>query len=154
MHECGRLSSNSVTEGEWRLVVSTPGNRIQCVMSARGRAWLAEHHPELDPMFFVEHGIGGALAKDPRAEAVLAEAMEALRGPFAELYHVPSDPYFHVDLAAEQPEVVARLLQRLTEAQEHSALERKRVPVTSEPTTAPADLEELRLLGYAGDSGE
>ena len=150
IHEGGRLALGAVTEGEWRLVAASPGKRVYGVQSARGRAWLAEHHPELGADYFVVNGMA-ALANNPEAKRVVAEAREALKGPFYELYHLPSDPHLLVDRSEEHPEIKARLLARLKAAQELGALERKRIPVTPDPIEMPTSLEELRELGYAGE---
>jgi arylsulfatase len=152
-HENGRLQSSAVTEGEWRLVATSPGLRIQCVLSARGRAWLAEHYPDLGGDFFLG-GIGEALNTGPRAKQALIECRKALVGPFFELYHLPSDPHLLHDVAEQHPELVQRLKARLKEAQELGARERARLPVTTEPLAAPTSLDELRALGYLGDDSE
>jgi hypothetical protein len=150
VHECGRFSSSAVTDGEWRLLVSHPGSRLGGVLSARGRAWLSSHHPELGDTILAEKGLADAL-HNPETRAALEEARDALRGEFVELYHLPSDPHMRVDVSAAHPEIVASLLATLKEAQDGAALERQRVPVSAEPLGTPADLEELKLLGYAGE---
>ena len=152
-HENGRLRSSSVTEGDWRLLVTSPGQRPQCVLAARGRAWLAEHYPDLGPDHFLR-GIGEALNRDPRAKEALLAARQALLGPFFELYHLPSDPHLLHDVAGDHPEIVARLKARLLEAQQLTELERKRLPPSLEPLEAPTSLEELRDLGYVGEDDE
>lgn len=152
-HENGRLASTSVTEGEWRLVVTSPGARVQCVLTARGRTWLGEHYPDLGPDYFLK-SMGAALASGPRAKHAMAEARAALRGPFAELYHLPSDPHLLHDVSADHPEIVARLQAHLKASQERTALERSRLPVKPDPVLPEVDLEELRGLGYVGDDDE
>ncbi|HEX6882955.1 MAG TPA: sulfatase-like hydrolase/transferase [Planctomycetota bacterium] len=154
VHETGRLTTTSVSEGHWRLAVSYPGASNHCVLSARGRAWLAENHPELGGDYFVVTGLNRRLASDPRARAILLEARAALKGPFFELFDTRDDPHLLRDLAQEKPEIVARLRQRLQASQELSRTERTRMPVQAVAFEHPMDLEELRRLGYVGDDGE
>lgn len=152
VHECGRLSSSAVSEGEWRLVVSQPGSSLRGVMSPRGRAWLEQHHPEVLAALLAANRLDAApRPKISGARAALAQAQAALSEPSVELFHLPSDPHQRADLARAHPEIVARLLDVLGQAEERSALERLRVPVSAEAFAEPADLDELRLLGYAGE---
>ena len=122
IHETGRLTSTAVSEGDWRLVVSYPGAKSDCVLGARGRAWLAENYPELGGDYFVLKGLSVGLTGNPLARKALADAREALAGPYFELFHIPSDPHLLRDVARDQPEIVARLSTRLKEAQELSEL--------------------------------
>lgn len=151
VHEGGRLAWGAVTEGEWRLVAANPGKRMDCVQSARGRAWLGEHYPELGADYFVLNGLSTTLVADPRTKKIAAEARAALKGPYYELYHLPSDPHLLVDVSAQHPDIVARMLPRLKAAQELAAEERKRLPISPDPIAPPASLEELRDLGYIGE---
>lgn len=151
VHEGGRLALGAVTEGTWRLVVANPGKRLDCVLSPRGRAWLGENYPELGEDYFVRNGLSATLVKDPRTKLIAAEARAALKGPFYELYDLTNDPHLLVDVSARHPEIVARLAPKLKAAQELAAEERKRMPVSADPIAAPADLQELRDLGYIGE---
>jgi arylsulfatase len=155
VHEGGSLLSSAISDGEWRLVVTYPGYNLRSLIScARGHAWFEEHNPELLPALAGERGLAETTRGGPETRSVLESALRELRGPFFELYHLPSDPHQRVDRAAAEPEVVARLRAALTAAQARAAEERRRVPVGEELPTEPADLEELRVLGYAGEEEE
>jgi len=155
VHEGGHLHSSAVSDGEWRLVVTYPGFNLRSLRSsARGHAWFAENHPELTSALDEEKSLAEAMRREPKTRSVLETALRALRGPFYELYHLPSDPHQRVDRATDQPEVLARLRAALTAAEERTAAERKRVPVGEELPPEPADRAELRALGYASDEEE
>jgi arylsulfatase len=151
VHQGGRLQSRAVSDGEWRLVITQPGYDINgLVSSARGRAWFAAHQPELLPMLDAGLSLPEMLARRSDLKQIVNRAHAELRGPFFELYHLPSDPHQLVDRAAAEPALVARLRAVFEQAEHRAAEERVRVPVKA-TELAPADAEELRALGYAGD---
>jgi arylsulfatase len=150
VHQGGRLQSRAVSDGEWRLVVTEPGYDIHgLISSTRGRAWFREHQPEILPWIDAGLGLPEMLARQRDLKQIITRAHGDLRGPFFELYHLPSDPHQLADRAAAEPEVVARLRAVYEEAERRATEERARVPVKA-TELAPADAEELRALGYAG----
>ncbi|MEQ1893814.1 MAG: hypothetical protein ABL998_14835, partial [Planctomycetota bacterium] len=151
VHQGGRLQSRAVSDGEWRLVVTQPGYDIHGLLtSARGRAWFSRHQPEVLPWIDAGSSLPEMLARHSGLREIVGQAHRELRGPFFELYHLPSDPHQLVDRAADEPAVVARLRAVFEEAERLTGAERALIPVQT-TELAPADAAELRALGYAGD---
>ncbi len=154
LHEGGQLSSVALTAGEWRLVETRPGRAsLGALLShARGRRWLEEELPATRGRNWLVDDLRDVLRGIEDPGKAVDRAREELAGPFHELYHVPSDPDQNHDLAAEHPELVRDLVQKLGQALERSRTEHRRLPAEIDAVPA-VSREELRALGYA-DAGD
>jgi arylsulfatase A-like enzyme len=151
LHEGGLMEDTAVTFGELRLVETRPGRSSPAAIysHARGRRLLEERYPgvgervlDAERMREFFRGLG-----EPQAER---RVLEALQGPFQDLYHLPSDEAQLFDLSAERPADLRAMLRHLREGEQRSRRERELVPPGTELTeTGSAELEELRRLGYA-----
>ena len=157
IHEGGLMEDTAVTSGELRLVETYPGLSSAAAMfsHARGRRLLEERQSGLGERALDLDRLRAAFGEAGDPAAVERELARALRGPFHDLYHLPSDPGQQHDLSAERPADVARLLRVLEEGKLRSLRERERVePSAGLDQPAQLDQDELRRLGYAGDDEE
>lgn len=150
--ELGMMEQSSLESGGWKLIATRPLlARLHTQLSSPrlDRARFDALCPELATGYFSDPEIARVLARQPAARAFLEQS---LAGPFYELYHVDEDPFETRDLAAEQPEQVARLGPLLEAARERS--QRAQAGATFLAPAAALDeaaLEELKALGYGGD---
>ncbi len=73
---------------------------------------------------------------------------QAPGAPEHELYHRPSDPLDQTNVAAQQPEVVARLLSQLQRWRETAVAARLPSDAEAAESLSAEDLERLKSLGY------
>ncbi len=154
VHEGGLMEDTALTWGELRLVETNPGLSSDAAMysHARGRRYLEQRYPGCGDLVRDPERLRAYFRtlSDPLAEQSVGAA---LRGPFYDLYHLPTDPGQLHDLSAERPADLARMMELLAEEKRRSEAERERVPPG--PAPAPAvGADELGRLGYAEDGRE
>ncbi|MHC5212062.1 MAG: sulfatase [Planctomycetota bacterium] len=113
--------------------------------------WLSEQAPDLpsdvpvlDLMDFL------ATNRPELATSMRTEMRQDLRGAFHELYHVREDPLELQDLAAEQPDRLAQMLELLAAERQRSNAARLDVAPPPAFQLSQEELAELRELGYVG----
>jgi arylsulfatase len=151
LHESVALRS-AVTAGEWRLTElhAEDAPLLFLVNHPRGVAWAEERFPVLRGRQWDMSDLFAAARTQADPEAFRREAHAFVAEPVIELFHLPSDPHQLTDVAAEHPEIVARLRAQLAAGVLESANQRLRIPVTSEPQADSISRAELEALGYAG----
>jgi len=145
-------NSRCVVDDGWKLIETNPSlesaGLVGLLSSERGQAWIDRRYPDFEGKVFGTHdlpmdfilGLGGAFFTN--------EAGPELFGPFLTLYDLESDPGELVDVTAEHPEQVQRLL-GLLDREEARARE---LYIEYDPgrEIAPDVLESLESLGYIG----
>jgi arylsulfatase A-like enzyme len=151
----------SLVHGRWKLLIGSPART----------AWASLLSPptyqqrlyDLAPDLFALLLGSPPLVAPERIIALVAELQEHDKPtlwrikrlikstrPLVELYGIESDPMELQNLAAEQPEVVNRLLQQML-AERARATAVRTTDVTNDVAVSEEMLEELRRLGYLGD---
>ena len=142
--------SRSIVDNGWKLVETNPTLRsaglVGFLSSKRGRGWIDRRFPDFEGKVFGTHelpiesiiGLG---------EAFFAkEAGPELFGPFRALYDLDSDPGELIDVSADHPEQLKRLLD-LLDREEAKA---RALYIEYEPSreVAPELRDSLESLGY------
>ncbi|MEQ1895704.1 MAG: sulfatase, partial [Planctomycetota bacterium] len=156
--EGGHVEQYALTLWPWRLVEERPGSEsgeASLLSHPRvPRAWLEAHAPELLVAPLDDALLKLLLAREGMGAAVLALRAE-LAGPFFTLYDLAQDPLAARDVAAEHPEVLARLKPLLEEHKQRSrASAALAVAEGFRPKLSPAAREALEGLGYGGGEEE
>jgi arylsulfatase A-like enzyme len=92
--------------------------------------------------------IGGVATAIVAGGWKLIERVESEGATRRELYDVERDPLEQTDLAAERPDVVARLAEQLEAWRAGVSAVRLEPETAEDPATSPEELERLKALGY------
>jgi arylsulfatase A-like enzyme len=155
--EGGHVEQYALTLGRWRLIEERPGSEsADYSLLTHPRVpdeWLRAHAPELLTRPLTEPLLR-ALSARPGFEAAVRALRAELAGPYYSLYDAESDPGDLHDLAAAQPELVARLKPLLEAEKERSRRARKEAKAVVRAALSPAQIAELEKLGYGGGGDE
>jgi arylsulfatase A-like enzyme len=156
--EGGHVEQYALTLGRWRLVEEFPGSESgEAALLTHPRVsdeWLRAHASELLTRPLTQ-ALLSELSARPGFPAAVAELRRTLAGPYDSLYDVEADPAGQRDLAAEHPELVARLKPLLEREKARSRQARAEAdPILARPARSAAERAALEALGYGGGSDD
>lgn len=154
--EGGHVEQYAVTLGCWRLLEEFPGSESSdSALLSHPRVpddWLAAHASEL-----LTRPLGKELLRELLARPGFPERLRELRalvaGPYYTLFDTCQDAAEARDLAAREPERLARMKTLLQAEKARSrAAQAEARPVRRSTALSPEALQALEALGYGGDS--